>query len=108
MVTEISPGLQNMSAVPPPEQYRDSANLARRMNLHSKYGSSGGPWPIIRELPVAPGARVLEVGCGTGQFWVETAKVWPAGLDITLTDLSPGMVDEALATVRATGRWGQV
>lgn len=94
-----------MNAAPPPDQYRDSAKLSRRMNLHRKYGSDGGPWPMIRGLPVKPGARVLEVGCGTGQFWIRTAGVWPADLDITLTDLSPGMVEEALATVRGVGRW---
>ncbi len=87
-------------------QYRDSAKLTARMAIHTKYGP-----PRLARIPAvvtpAPTARVLDVGCGSGRFWLD-ARAWPAGLTITLADLSPGMLDEALATVRAIGRWQDV
>jgi SAM-dependent methyltransferase len=57
-------------------------------------------------VPLATGdwygrADVLECGCGTGRFG-ETPEL-PRSLDVTLTDLSPGMVDEAVARARANG-----
>jgi len=90
------------------DQYRDSAKLAARINLHRKYGAKGGVAGVPAELAPAPGARVLEVGCGPGRIWRELAERWPADLAITLTDLSPGMVDEAVRTVRSLDRWQRV
>jgi SAM-dependent methyltransferase len=89
-------------------QYRDSAKLAARIAIHAKYG---GLQDVLATLPrvaaPAPGARVLDVGCGPGRFW-SSAQAWPADLAITLADLSRGMADEALAAVRALGRWRNV
>jgi ubiquinone/menaquinone biosynthesis C-methylase UbiE len=48
------------------------------------------------------------VGCGSGVFWRDAAARVPADLDITLTDLSPGMVLEALALARSLGVWSLV
>jgi SAM-dependent methyltransferase len=38
---------------------------------------------------------VLELGCGPALFWVENLARVPAGWDVTLTDLSPGMCETA-------------
>ncbi len=55
------------------------------------------------------GARVLDIGCGPGRFWAANAKALPPGLDLTLADLSPGMVDEAVKNVSgADGEWRSV
>ncbi|HEX4182651.1 MAG TPA: class I SAM-dependent methyltransferase, partial [Caulobacteraceae bacterium] len=59
-------------------------------------------------LSLPAGAKVLEVGCGPGLFWERAADQLPADLDITLTDLSPGMVEEARQRVAGLGRWSQV
>jgi len=88
-------------------QYRDSSKLARRANIH-KYGRSPIGWFdwIAREARLPAAAEVLEAGCGPGWMW--TAEGFPAGLSLMLTDLSPGMVGEALARVRGLARYRSV
>jgi SAM-dependent methyltransferase len=89
-------------------QYKDSSKLAKRANLHMKYGRNDWfPW-IEAQGGFAPGMSVLDIGCGAGWFWSSTAQSLPADLDITLADMSEGMVAEALERVRGTGRWQQV
>jgi SAM-dependent methyltransferase len=38
---------------------------------------------------------VLELGCGTGQLWAENAEKISPSLKITLTDISPSLLEEA-------------
>ncbi|NNU65641.1 MULTISPECIES: class I SAM-dependent methyltransferase [Rhizobium] len=85
------------------EQYGDSRKLAARARLHSQYTiaeTAWFPW-IAAQLPLKPGDRVLDVGCGPAWFWAATAGLLPADLHLTLADLSPGMVDEAMARCSA-------
>lgn len=89
------------------DQYRDGAKLAARATLHAKYGPRNSLADIPTAVTPSPGAAVLEAGCGSGRFW-RGATAWPADLAITVVDLSPGMVGEALATLRDIGRWGDV
>jgi SAM-dependent methyltransferase len=88
-------------------QYRDSSKLARRANIH-KYGTSPIGWFewVAQEARLPDGAAVLEVGCGPGWLW--GAAGFPTGLALTLTDVSKGMVAEALARVRGFGRYRSV
>jgi SAM-dependent methyltransferase len=91
------------------DQYRDSAKLSARIALHRKYGASGGGFAdLAAQIAIPPGARLLEVGCGSGVFWRDAAARVPADADITLTDLSAGMVAEALALVQGLGIWPSV
>jgi ubiquinone/menaquinone biosynthesis C-methylase UbiE len=90
------------------DQYRDSSKLMARMRLHQKYGRRGALAAMPSRIKVPPGARVLEVGCGPGRFWERAADQLPTDLDILLTDLSPGMVDEAVERVTAVQRWSAV
>jgi SAM-dependent methyltransferase len=91
-------------------QYRDSSRLAARASLHVKYGMAPVAWfPWVATQIAWPlGARVLEVGCGAGWLWAEASAHLPSGLYLTLTDLSPGMVAEALARVGGLGRHRRV
>jgi SAM-dependent methyltransferase len=89
-------------------QYRDSSKLMARMRLHLKYGGAGTLDQLPAQLGIPAGASVLEVGCGPGRFWERAATTFPADLDVLLTDLSPGMVDEAVERVRGVGRWAKV
>ena len=87
------------------EQYRDSSNLAARANLHTKYGR--GDWfAWVAQQPTWPSVgRVLELGCGAGWFWANSTPHVPPGLELTLTDLSPGMVEETVQRVRDLSHW---
>jgi ubiquinone/menaquinone biosynthesis C-methylase UbiE len=62
-------------------------------------------WDNIRRfLPPLP-AQVLDAGGGTGRWTVVLAKM---GYEVTLTDISQGMLDVARAKIEAAGLAGQV
>jgi SAM-dependent methyltransferase len=88
-------------------QYRDSSRLAARARLHVKYGTARVAWfPwLASQVEWPPAARVLEVGCGAGWMWAEASARLPGDLDLTLTDLSRGMVTEAVDRVGSLGRY---
>ncbi len=50
--------------------------------------------------------EVLEVGCGRGDLWWKNADRIPSGWAITLTDISKGMVAEALQNAAKAGMRG--
>lgn len=80
------------------QQYSDSQKLAARARINSKYTIAEVgwfPW-VASHLPLQSADRVLDIGCGPGWFWAATASIWPEKLDLTLTDLSPGMLQEAV------------
>ncbi len=86
-------------------QYADGSRLAARHYLHATFGVATEPflrWLFEREAP-APGERVLEVGCGRGDLWVENADRLPAGAHVVLTDASAGMAAEAAPRVAPLG-----
>lgn len=92
------------------EQYRDGQKLTDRARLHVEYRTAPVPWLdwVGTHLELFEGAAVLEAGCGTGWLWDESTFDIPPGVELTLTDLSQGMVDEAVTRAAATGRFGMV
>lgn len=82
-------------------QYKDPGNLNARIALHAKYSRAEVPWFawLVGQVDWPDDGRVLEVGCGTGVLWTSTAGLLPR-LRLTLTDLSEGMVEAAVAAVR--------
>ncbi|MEW6744739.1 MAG: class I SAM-dependent methyltransferase [Planctomycetota bacterium] len=51
-------------------------------------------------LQLRPGARLLDIGCGTGRHAVELAR---RGYRVTGVDLSSGMLEQACAAAEAAG-----
>lgn len=84
------------------KQYRDSQKLAARARLNSKHTIAEIGWFswVARQLPFKAGSRILDVGCGPGWFWAATANELPEKLGLTLSDLSHGMVHEAVERCR--------
>lgn len=83
------------------DQYRDSRNLGARAALHRRFTVAAVAWMpwVFDRLDLQPGEWILECGCGPGWLWRENLDRIPAGCDVTLTDLSPGMVAEAEAAL---------
>jgi SAM-dependent methyltransferase len=92
------------------EQYRDPSRLAVRTSLHLRYGTAAVPWFdwVRAHADLQAGQHVLEVGCGSGALWAVNGAAVPGGLELTLCDLSPGMVAEAVARASAGGRFARV
>lgn len=78
-------------------QYRDPSNLSARIQLHQRFSTNRTGWFhwLFDQLSLPVGAHILELGCGRGDLWAENRARLPAGLRITLTDRSPGMVQAA-------------
>jgi SAM-dependent methyltransferase len=79
------------------EQYATDAKLRARIELHERFSTGTLSYPrwVFDGYDFGDDADVLEVGCGNGMIWRENLDRIPPGWRLTLTDLSPGMVDQA-------------
>jgi ubiquinone/menaquinone biosynthesis C-methylase UbiE len=94
------PGLQS--------QYRDSANLNARAAIYRfATGAGFGPTQVFDHLLAAlpADADVLEVGCGPGWMWRSNLARVPRSWRILLTDLTPGMTQEATVALCSDARF---
>jgi len=88
------------------EQYKDASNLNARVEIHKRFSTNSYGWNrwVFDALEALPQqARVLELGCGPAYLWAGNADRIPAGWNITLSDLSEGMLDEARKNVSRSG-----
>ena len=78
-------------------QYKTSANLAARANLHRRFSANTYGWTkwAYDQLALQPGMRVLEVGGGPGWLWRENIERLPPDVSICFSDFSFGMAQEA-------------
>ncbi len=87
------------------EQYKDASNLDARILVHERFSENKQGWAswvfdTYEKLP-SP-AKVLELGSGSAFIWTSCPERIPADWQITLSDLSPGMLaaaQENLASV---------
>ncbi len=79
-------------------QYRTDENLAARQLLHQRFSVNPQNWMVwvFGMGRVEANHSLLDVGCGNGTLWEENFSAeHPAQLDVTLLDLSRGMVATA-------------
>jgi len=83
------------------DQYKDSRNLNARIALHRQFTVAEQEWLpwVFDQVGLQPGEKVLECGGGPGWLWRENFDRIPPDCHITFTDLSDGMVAEAITAL---------
>lgn len=83
-------------------QYHNAANLSARASLHERFSTNPTGWHawVFDHLTLPSSARVLELGGGPGWLWANNVERIPPGWQVTLSDFSPGMVQEAQLNLR--------
>jgi len=79
------------------QQYKDDSNLNARIQVHRCFSTNKQGlfrW-LFNHLKLAPNSRILELGCGSGAFWLEVLDDIPPDWALTLSDLSEGMLQNA-------------
>jgi ubiquinone/menaquinone biosynthesis C-methylase UbiE len=90
------------------QQYHNQSNIQARIALHQQFSQNTYGWhpwvfdQICANTPTT--ARVLELGCGPAQFWLENRERIPSGWQITLSDYSQGMLDDAQNNLGELGK----
>ena len=79
------------------KQYRDASKLKARLNLHQRFSVNKYGWQrwVFDQFGLPPVCCILELGCGPGTLWLENLDRTPSGWEITLSDSSAGMLEEA-------------
>lgn len=84
-------------------QYADDKNLSARIKLHRLYSTNSQGWAtwVFGQLAFPKAARVLELGCGNGQLWVDNRDFLPQDCQFIISDFSPGMLASAKERLRS-------
>jgi SAM-dependent methyltransferase len=88
-------------------QYSSSDRLAARIRLHAQFSTNpvGHTYAIFEQVVLAagdkPDAVIYEFGAGHGDLWVNNADRIPVGWQVTLTDLSSGMLEDCRRLIGA-------
>jgi ubiquinone/menaquinone biosynthesis C-methylase UbiE len=79
------------------KQYQDATNYSARVDLHRRFSSNkyGFYRWVFDRFILDEGSKLLELGCGPGGLWRSNRQRVPASWHITLTDFSPGMLQDA-------------
>ena len=87
-------------------QYKDSHNLDARVQLHARFSTNKYGWHrwVFDHFNIPPHARILELGCGPAGLWTRNLHRIPIGWEITLSDFSPGMLEQAQRNLQNSPR----
>jgi len=83
-------------------QYRDTKRLDARTALHARFSRNQYGWFrwVYDHIEKLSARVILDVGCGSGSLWEESAARVPQGTELWLCDLSAGMVRSARGKLR--------
>jgi SAM-dependent methyltransferase len=78
------------------DEFSDSGGLNRRNALQETYRTHPRGWFhwLFDHIHPVPGLRILDLGCGTGDFWIENMRRLWEDWSIVLSDSSPAMMKE--------------
>ena len=76
------------------KQYKTADNLNARIDLHRRFSVNRSRWHkwVFEQFKFAPQSHLLELGSGPGYLWSENINRVPQTWEITLSDLSIGML----------------
>lgn len=88
------------------EQYQNSGNLEARIALHKRFATSKHDYHawIFDHIQAPANANVLELGTGSGKIWQVNRERIPASWQITLSDISEGILNDARKNVADIAR----
>ncbi len=89
------------------DQYQRPNNLDARIQIHQRFSRNTFGWNrwVYDRLNLRSGMRVLELGCGMGFLWRENTSRIPRGIQVVLSDYSPGMLAETRHHLRGDERF---
>lgn len=81
-------------------------NSNSRIPLHKHFSKNKKGWMVwvFERFGLPPRCCILEMGCGSEELWMENMARIPEGWDITLTDFSTEMLQNAQPALRHSPR----
>jgi ubiquinone/menaquinone biosynthesis C-methylase UbiE len=78
-------------------QYNSDKNLNSRGALHKQFSTNKYGWSnwVFDQYRIQSSSNIIEFGCGNGAIWQSNKGRIPDSIEITLTDLSEGMLNAA-------------
>ena len=91
-------------------QYQTTDALQARIALHERFSTATSSWTtwLFDQLPLSGQGHLLEVGCGSGDLWVENRHRLPTGWTFYLSDLHAAMVHQARHRLGQLENWEYV
>ncbi len=75
-------------------------DLAKRIDIHSRFGSRDIDEWMLEILKLQPGIKILDVGCGSGKQCFSFYHYLNGQAEITGTDVSESLLDEAREKIK--------
>lgn len=77
------------------KQYKTDKNLSKRQQIY-KYSTNQYNWLnwVFDKINIKNNIKILEIGCGNGILWIKNIKKIPNNIEIVLSDISEGMINE--------------
>jgi len=84
------------------DQYKNSTNVDIRIRLHEKYSINPHTWFewLFDHYHIHSNMNILELGCGNGKLWSLNQQKIPKNSHIIISDISQGMVNDAIANLK--------